>query len=186
MQTERASSRKVAQGGRGGTPAPSTRLAASVRQGGKAPQTRGNTTPLPLVPADPAQLGMAFAIAYGEMMRANRFGTPAMRKQLMTIACLALLTHCAPAAEVPDWVSKAIADQETSGSRSLKIEACTYDGKTVYLFTRLDVTEASNADTLFSSDGQRLCGFGEFAPPGAPRACEADKLVCQRTLYPPK
>lgn len=107
-----------------------------------------------------------------------------MRKQLMTIACVALLTHCAPAANVPDWVSKAIADQEASGSRSLKIEECTYDGKTVFLFTRLDVVAASDADTLFSSDGQKLCGFGEFAPPGAPRACDRKKLTCQRTLYP--
>jgi hypothetical protein len=127
---------------------------------------------------------MAFAIAYGEMMRAKRFGTKAMHKQLMTIACVALLAHCAPAADVPAWVSKAIADQEASGSRSLKIEACTYDGKPVFLFTRLDVVAASDADSLFSSDGQRLCGFGDFAPPGAPRACDRNKLACQRTLYP--
>jgi hypothetical protein len=108
-----------------------------------------------------------------------------MRKQLMTIACLALLTQCAPAADAPDWVRKAIADQEASGSRSLKIEECIYDGKTAFLFTRLDAAPASDADTLFSGDdGQRLCGFGEFAPPGAPRACDAKKLACRRTLYP--
>lgn len=109
-----------------------------------------------------------------------------MRRQLTTIACVALLTQCAPSARVPDWVSKAIADQEASGSRSLKIEECIYDGKTVYLFTRLDVAQAEDADSLFSSDGQRLCGFGEFAPPGAPRACDAQKLTCQRTIHPAK
>jgi hypothetical protein len=108
-----------------------------------------------------------------------------MHKQLTVVACLALLTHCAPAADVPAWVAKAIADQEASGARSLMISECTYDGQTVYRVTHLDVVEASEADALFVAGGQRLCRFTDFAPPGE-TACDAAKLACHRTLHPAK
>lgn len=112
-----------------------------------------------------------------------------MRKQLTTMACsLALLTQCACAGGVEDplpaWVNKAVADQQAARGRPMKIEECAYDGKTVFLFTRLDVAEASDADTLFGSDGKAMCRFGEFSPPGAAKACDFKKLVCRRTLHP--
>lgn len=109
-----------------------------------------------------------------------------MRKPLIAAACLALLAHCAPAPDLPEWVAKAIAEQQASGARSLMIAQCTYDGATVYRFTRLDVVEAAEADILFAADGTRLCAFGAFAPPGAPSACDAGKLACHRTLLPAK
>jgi hypothetical protein len=108
-----------------------------------------------------------------------------MHKQAITVACLALVTHCAPAVDTPAWVSKAIADQEASGARSLMISQCTYDGQTVYRVTHLDVVEASEADALFAADGKRLCRFTSFAPPGE-TACDAAKLACHRTLLPGK
>ena len=114
-----------------------------------------------------------------------------MHRQLATIACaLALITQGASAGGVeeplPAWVNNAIADQQAARSRPMKIEECTYNGKTVFLFTRLDVAEASDGDTLFSNDGKKLCKFGEFSPPGMARSCDFKKLVCQRTLYPTK
>jgi hypothetical protein len=108
-----------------------------------------------------------------------------MHKQLTMVMCVALLTQCAPAAGVPAWVAKAIADQEASGARSLMISECTYDGQTVYRITHLDVVEASEADALFAIDGKRLCRFTSFAPPGE-TACDAAKLACHRTLSPAK
>jgi hypothetical protein len=108
-----------------------------------------------------------------------------MHKQLIAVAGLAFLTHCAPAAEVPAWVVKAIADQEASGARSLMISECTYDGQTVYRITHLDVVEASEADALFAADGKRLCRFTSFAPPGE-SACDTAKLACHRKLLPAK
>jgi len=108
-----------------------------------------------------------------------------MRNQLIAIAAAALLAHCAPAADVPEWVTKAIADQQASGARSLMIAACTYDGQTVYRVTHLDVVEASEADALFDAGGKRLCRFTSFAPPGE-TACDAAKVACHRTLWPAK
>jgi hypothetical protein len=112
-----------------------------------------------------------------------------MRKQLTALACgLALFTQYASAGGseelLPAWVSKAVADQQAARGRPMKIDECTYDGKTVFLFTRLDVAEASDADTLYSYEGKKLCKFGEFYPPGVPRACDRNKLVCARTLHP--
>jgi len=114
-----------------------------------------------------------------------------MRKQLATMACgLALFVQGASAGGVenplPAWVNKAIADQQASRGRPMKIEECTYNGKTVFLFTRLDVAEASDGDTLFSNEGERMCRFGEFSPPGTAGSCDFKKLACARTLYPTK
>lgn len=114
-----------------------------------------------------------------------------MRKQLTAIACgLALITQVASAGGVdeplPAWVAKAIADQQASRGRPMKIEECTYNGKTTFLFTRLDVAEASDADTLYSNDGKKLCRFGEFSPPGRAASCDRKKLACHRTLHPAK
>ena len=111
--------------------------------------------------------------------------------QLTTIAWgLALIVQSASAGGVenslPAWVSKAVADQQASRGRPMKIDECTYNGKTVFLFTRLDVAEASDGDTLFSNEGKRLWRFGEFSPPGAAGSCDFKKLACQRTLYPTK
>jgi hypothetical protein len=111
-----------------------------------------------------------------------------MRKQLTLIVCgLALIVQSASAGgdePLPAWVSKAVADQQASRGRPMMIEECSYDGKTVFLFTRLDVAEASDADTLYSADGQKLCKFGEFVPPGVPRACDRKRLACSRKLHP--
>jgi hypothetical protein len=106
-----------------------------------------------------------------------------MHKQLIAAVGLALLTQCAPAADVPEWVAKAVADQQSSGARSLMISECTYDGQTVYRITHLDVVEASEADALFDVAGKRLCRFTSFAPPGE-TACDAAKVACQRKLWP--
>lgn len=114
-----------------------------------------------------------------------------MWKQFTRVACgLALVAQCACAGgtekPLPAWVNKAVADQKASRGRPMKIEACTYDGKAVFLFTRLDVAEAADGDTLYSNEGKRMCGFGEFSPPGAAAACDFKKLACERTLYPTK
>jgi hypothetical protein len=107
------------------------------------------------------------------------------------IACgLALVTQgaCTDGSPqpLPAWVSEAIADQHAARGRPMLIEECTFDGKTTYLFTRLDAAEVSDADTLYSQDGKPLCRFGEFVPPGAPNPCDRKKLTCKRTLHPLK
>jgi hypothetical protein len=112
-----------------------------------------------------------------------------VRNQVITMVCgLVFLTQCACAPEgsepLPAWVNEAVADQQASRGRPMKIDDCTYEGKRVFLFTRLDVAEASDADTLFRNDGKPMCKFGEFSPPGAPRACDFKKLACRRTLHP--
>ena len=112
-----------------------------------------------------------------------------MRQRLPTIACAtALITLCACTGgkeePLPAWVNKAVADQKASLSRPMKVEECTYNGKPAFLFTRLDVAEASDGDTLFNNDGKGICRFGEFSPPGATNECDFKKLTCQRTLYP--
>lgn len=109
-----------------------------------------------------------------------------MHRQLTMVTCVAFLTQCGPTADVPSAIEKYIADQGASGSRSLLIAECIYDGQTVYRITRLDVVEASEAEALIDVAGKRLCRFTSFPPPGE-TACDAAKLTaCHRLPLPAK
>jgi hypothetical protein len=86
---------------------------------------------------------------------------------------------------LPAWVSKAIAERRASRSRDV-IEESTYNGKRVFEFVRGDVADTGDEHTLFSEDGKEICQFGGFVGHVTRGACDFQKTIYVRTLYPAK
>jgi hypothetical protein len=89
-------------------------------------------------------------------------------------------------APLPDWLNKAIVERRDSRSREV-IEESTYNGERAYLFTRGDRADTGDEHILYNKGGKLLCQFGGLAGNIITAgACDIEKIVYVRTLYPAK
>ena len=86
---------------------------------------------------------------------------------------------------LPAWIAKAIAERRGTNSHD-SIEESTYGGKRVFLITAGDRADTGDEHKLFDETGKEMCQFGGLAGHVTAGACDLDKIMYVRTLYPAK
>jgi hypothetical protein len=86
-------------------------------------------------------------------------------------------------APLPAWIIARISERQKSYDRIQGVEEATYNGKRVYLLYQ-GIPDSGNEHLLFSAEGKLICQFGGFVGHVTSGACDFDKIIYVRTVYP--